>query len=64
MPHIQNDSREAASPDRPSNREVEDENQRPAQGEGKPPRPATEPSGAADSARSPKTRTDPGAGEG
>ena len=59
-----------ASPDqgRPSNREVENENQRPAQGEGqgtdgKAPRPATEPRGAEDSSDSPKTRTDPGSGE-
>lgn len=46
--------------DRPSNREVENENQRPARS-GKPPRPATEPRGAETS--SPKTRTDPGSGE-
>ena len=49
--------------DRPSNREVENENQRPTRQEG-PPRPATEPQGADDSTRSPKTRTDPGSGEG
>jgi hypothetical protein len=57
--------------DRPSNREVENENQRPARdvdqgaasGDGKPPRPATEPAGAEDSSASPKTRTDPGSGE-
>jgi hypothetical protein len=63
---------------RPSNREVENENQRPARGanrdansgsadqggaEGKAPRPATEPRGAEDSSDSPKTRTDPGSGE-
>jgi len=49
---------------RPSNREVENENQRPPNdGEGKPPRPATEPAGAQDSSDSPKTRTDPGSGE-
>lgn len=64
---------------RPSNREVENENQRPApeanngdanngsanQGgdEGKAPRPATEPRGAEGSSDSPKTRTDPGSGE-
>jgi len=50
-----------ASP-RPSNREVENENQRPA-GDGKPPRPATEPKGAEDSADSGETLTDPGSGE-
>ncbi|SFK53489.1 hypothetical protein SAMN02799626_04542 [Caulobacter sp. UNC279MFTsu5.1] len=55
------------APGRPSNREVENENQRPAQGgnqgDGKAPRPATEPRGAEDSSDSPKTRTDPGSGE-
>ena len=50
--------------DRPSNREVENENQKSPSREGKPPRPATEPHGAADSTRSPKTETDPGSGEG
>ena len=57
--------------DRPSNREVENENQRPAEGVdqgadrdgGQAPRPATEPVGAEDSSTSPKTRTDPGSGE-
>nr|WP_241736037.1 hypothetical protein [Caulobacter sp. RHG1] len=49
---------------RPSNREVEHENQKPAPKDGQPPRPATEPAGADDSTRSPKTRTDPGSGEG
>ena len=63
----------SASPnqDRPSNREVENENQRPAQGVdqgadrdgGEAPRPATEPRGAKGSSDSPKTRTDPGSGE-
>ena len=61
----------SASPDqgRPSNREVENENQRPAQGgegqgaDGKAPRPATEPRGSEGSSDSPKTRTDPGSGE-
>jgi hypothetical protein len=57
---------------RPSNREVENENQRPPHGtdsgKGKPPRPATEPQGAKyrgaeSSSESPKTRTDPGSGE-
>jgi hypothetical protein len=59
------------NPERPSNREVENENQRPAQGTdqgadrdgGKAPRPATEPRGAEKSSDSPKTRTDPGSGE-
>ncbi len=55
-------------PERPSNREVENENQRPASGasqgdDGKAPRPATEPRGAEGSSDSPKTRTDPGSGE-
>ena len=56
---------EPASPDRarPSNREVETENQRPASSEGKAPRPATEPRATRDSSDSPKTRTDPGSGE-
>ncbi len=52
--------------DRPSNREVENENQRPSEagdGGGKAPRPATEPRGAEDSSISPKTQTDPGSGE-
>jgi len=56
----------SASPgqSRPSNREVENENQRPAEcADGKPPRPATEPAGAKGSSTSPKTRTDPGSGE-
>jgi hypothetical protein len=47
---------------RPSNRETENENQRPA-GDGKPPRPATEPHGSEESTESPKTKTDPGSGE-
>jgi hypothetical protein len=51
--------------ERPSNREVEHENQRPnPRGDGKPPRPATEPVGAENSVTTPKTRTDPGSGEG
>lgn len=45
---------------RPDNREVENENLRPA-GEGKPPRPATEKPGG--HAPSDKTATDPGSGE-
>lgn len=56
------------NPERPSNREVENENQRPAHdadkgADGKAPRPATEPRGAEGSSDSPKTRTDPGSGE-
>lgn len=50
---------------RPSNPEVEHENQRAnPHGDGKPPRPATEPAGAESSVDTPKTRTDPGSGEG
>jgi hypothetical protein len=45
---------------RPNNREVENENQRPA-GDGKPPRPATEKSGA--KPQHGDTATDPGSGE-
>lgn len=56
------------NPARPSNHEVENENQRPASSEGESsggeaPRPATEPRGTKDSANSPETRTDPGSGE-
>lgn len=57
-------SSKVSASDRPSNREVENENQKSASRDGQPPRPATEPHGAADSVRSPKTRTDPGSGEG
>jgi hypothetical protein len=46
---------------RPDNREVESENLRP-EGEGRPPRPATEPPGAKGSQQTPKTLTDPGSG--
>ena len=60
MPTISTPDPSAA---RPSNREVENENQKTAGREGEAPRPATEPGGAADSARSPKTQTDPGSGE-
>lgn len=52
----------AKSDARPDNREIENENLRPA-GDGKPPRPATEPPGAEHSQKSPKTKTDPGSGE-
>jgi hypothetical protein len=57
-------SQDRPSQDRPSNREIENENQRSAPGpDGKAPRPATEPRGAEGSSDSPKTRTDPGSGE-
>ena len=53
----------AATPqERPDNREVENENLKPA-GDGKPPRPATEPAGSEKSTQTPKTATDPGSGE-
>jgi hypothetical protein len=48
---------------RPKSREVENENQRTPSREGKPPRPATEPSGGEDSSRSSKTATDAATGE-
>ena len=56
---------QAAPPsgERPSNLEVEHENQRSPDQEGQALRPATEPEGAGKSSRSPKTRTDPGSGE-
>ncbi len=68
MPTSTSPNPTGSNADRPSNREVENENQRPAQGldqgaDGKPPRPATEPRGAEGSSDSPKTRTDPGSGE-
>ena len=64
MPTSISQSLGSPNQDRPSNREVENENQRPAQGgDGKAPRPATEPRGAEDSSDSPKTRTDPGSGK-
>lgn len=47
---------------RPSNRETENEDLKPV-GEGRPPRPATEPHGAEGSERTSKTRTDPASGE-
>ena len=47
---------------RPKNHEVENEALKPA-GDGEAPRPATEPDGAGDSVRTPKTETDPGSGE-
>lgn len=47
---------------RPSNRETENENQRPA-GDGEAPRPATEPKGSEGSSDSGETKTDPGSGE-
>lgn len=48
--------------ERPSNRETENDNLRPA-GDGKAPRPATEPPGSKGSVQTPKTETDPGSGE-
>ena len=47
--------------ERPDNREVENEQARP-DGEGRPPRPATEPPGAKRSQQSGQTLTDPGSG--
>ena len=47
---------------RPDNREVENDNLRPAKGGG-PPRPATEPQGSKGSQDSGETATDPGSGE-
>lgn len=47
---------------RPSNPEVENENQRPST-EGEAPRPATEPPGSEESVQTDKTKTDPGSGE-
>ena len=49
--------------DRPHNREVENEELRPPETPGEPPRPATEPAGAEWSQESDKTATDPGSGE-
>jgi hypothetical protein len=46
---------------RPDNREVENENLRPAKA-GEPPRPSTEPGGARRSQDSKRTATDPGSG--
>lgn len=47
---------------RPDDREVENENQRP-DGEGRPPRPATEPAGSEGSSNSGDTETDPATGK-
>ncbi|MGH7018739.1 MAG: hypothetical protein ACREEY_02595 [Brevundimonas sp.] len=54
-----------AQPDKPAKRgrEVENENLRPPEKGGKPPRPATEPKGSEASTRSAATKTDPGSGE-
>jgi hypothetical protein len=49
-------------PQRPSNRETENENLRPG-GDGHAPRPATEPAGSKESVQTGKTETDPGSGE-
>lgn len=54
----------ARRPDkRSTNLEVENENLRPPEREGEPPRPATEPVGAKQSTRSAKLKHDPGSGE-
>ncbi len=53
---------DAHASQRPDNREVENENLRPARS-GEPPRPATEPPGAKTSQNSGKTATDPGSGQ-
>jgi len=50
-----------ASPRRPQNRSVENENLKPGR-DGEPPRPATEPAGARGSTRTGKTATDPATG--
>ena len=49
-------------PDRPKNRETENEDLKESPGGG-PPRPATEPDGSEGSAQTPKTATDPATGE-
>jgi hypothetical protein len=49
-------------PNRPSDRQRENEMIRPRPPEGAPPRPATEPRGSEGSARNDKTRTDPATG--
>jgi hypothetical protein len=54
---------ERQSDKRPANREVENENMRPPEHDGEPPRPATEPVGAKESTRSSKLKHDPGSGE-
>ena len=48
---------------RPKNREVEHENMRKPAQEGEPPRPATEPEGTKETARSDEMLNDPGSGE-
>ncbi len=53
-----------SEPDRPQNREVENENLRPPDKAGNPPRPATEPPGSKWSQDTNETRTDPGSGQG
>ncbi len=53
-------------PDKPAERagrEAENENLRPPDRAGQPPRPATEPRGSKASGLSTETRTDPGSGE-
>ena len=63
QPHL-SQAKADANQDRPSNHEVENENQRSGGQTGKSPRPATEPRGSENSSASSKTRTDPGSGEG
>lgn len=50
------------STNRPQSTEVENENLRP-DGDGEPPRPATEPAGSDDSSATRKTQTNPSTGE-
>ena len=52
---------QSPSGSRPDNREVENENQKP-DGDGKPPRPATEPAGG-NTGKPAETETDPATGE-
>jgi hypothetical protein len=49
-------------PNRPENRETENEDQRTPPRDGQPPRPATEPRGAEGSSNSGETATDPATG--
>jgi hypothetical protein len=64
MAMLKSAPRKAHRPDnRPTNREVENENLRPPEHDGEPPRPATEPAGAKESTRSSKLKHDPGSGE-
>lgn len=51
----------ANTAERPNNREVENENLKPAE-PGRPPRPATEPAGGRGGSNTPETATDPATG--